>query len=294
MNEIMKNTIIHGKCPDALYNIADNSIDFIITSPPYSERRKNNYGGIRSTEYVEWFLVIAEQLYRVLKPRGSFILNIKEHVEKGQRSTYVLELILALKSNRWLWVEEYCWYKKNSYPGKWPNRFRDNWERCLHFAKQKDFTMYQDAVKVPIGDWAKTRFRTMNTNDYIRYMSRTNSNFGRNVSNWLSRKKVYPNNVLVFGEEHYFMPSTVLNIATECSNRNHSATFPVELPIWFQRLFTRKGDVVLDPFIGVGTTAIAAKMLGRSFLGVEASIDYIEEAKRNLEIIEQFEEAKNQ
>jgi len=266
--------------------IPNDSIDLILTSPPYADRRSSAYGGIHPNKYVDWFLPITNQLYRVLKPNGSFILNIKEHCRNGERETYVLELILALKKQGWLWIEEYCWYKKNSYPGKWPNRFRDNWERCLHFTKQKKFKMYQDAVKVPIGDWSKPRFKSMSKNDFIRYVSGTNSKFGRNVSNWLNKKKVYPHNVLVFEEEHYMEPTTVIHLSTECSNRNHSAVFPLELPSWFIRLFTKKGDVVLDPFVGIGTTAIAAKLLDRRYIGIENSDEYVKEARLNIEDLE--------
>ena len=262
--------------------IPDDSIDLIITSPPYAERRNGTYGGIHPNKYVNWFLPISEQLLQVLKPNGSFILNIKEHCRNGERETYVLELILALKEQGWFWIEEYCWYKKNSYPGKWPNRFRDNWERCLHFTKSKKFKMYQDAVKVPIGDWAKPRFKSMSKNDFVRYTSGTRSKFGRNVSNWLNKRKVYPHNVLVFEEEHYMEPTTLIHLATECSNRNHSAAFPIELPTWFIRLFTQKGDVVLDPFIGIGTTAISAKLLERRYIGIENSEEYVKEAMMNI------------
>ena len=263
--------------------LPDESIDLVITSPPYADRRISSYGGIHPDKYIEWFLPISEQLFRVLKPTGSFILNIKENVRNGERETYVIELILALRKQGWLWIEEYCWYKKNSYPGKWPNRFRDSWERCLHFTKQKKFKMYQDAVKVPIGDWAKQRFKSMTEKDFVRHISQTNSKFGRNVSNWLNRSKVYPHNVLVFEKEHCIEPNTVIHFATECSNRNHSATFPVELPSWFIKLFTRKDNIVLDPFMGVGTTAIAATLLGRNYIGIESLSDYVEEATKNIE-----------
>lgn len=277
--------VYKGNCADYLcdnFLFPTNSINLIVTSPPYANQRKGLYGGIDPAEYVDWFLPISKQLYRALKPTGSFILNIKENVEKGERQTYVLELILALKKQGWLWIEEYCWYKKNSYPGKWPNRFRDNWERCLHFTKQKKFRMYQDAVKVPMGDWAKRRFKSMTERDFMRHVSRTNSKFGRNVSNWLNKKKVYPHNVLVFENEHHIWPTTVLHFATECSNRNHSAAFPIELPTWFIKLFTKKGDIVLDPFIGVGTTAIACMLLGRRFIGIEVIEVYAKEANKNV------------
>jgi len=277
--------IYRGDCAKRLANdsrFPKNSVDLIVTSPPYANRRRSSYGGIHPDKYVEWFLPISEQLHRVLKPTGSLVLNIKENVKSGERQTYVLELILALKKQGWLWIEEYCWYKRNSYPGKWPNRFRDNWERCLHFTKRKKFKMYQDAVKVPIGDWAKKRFKSMTEKDFVRSVSGTNSKFGRNVSNWLNKKKVYPHNVLVFEKEHYIEPGTLIHFATECSNRNHSAVFPIELPSWFIKLFTKKGDIVLDPFVGVGTTALAAKLLGRRYVGIEILDEYVKNAKANI------------
>ena len=147
-------TIICGDCLSILKTMPDESIDLIFTSPPYADNRKKTYQGIATKHYVDWFLPISSELKRVLKPEGSFVLNIKERAEEGERQTYVLELILSMRKQGWLWTEEYIWHKKNCYPGKWPNRFRDAWERCLHFTKQKRFQMYQDAVMVPMGDLA--------------------------------------------------------------------------------------------------------------------------------------------
>src|SRR5207249_4425548 len=178
-------------------------------------------------KYVEWFLPRAKQFLRVLKPTGSFILNIKEKVEGGERHTYVLELILALRKQGWLWTEEFIWHKRNCHPGKWPNRFRDAWERCLQFNKQKDFTMYQESVMVPTGDWAKTRLKNLSETDKRRDNSRVQSGFGKKVSNWLNREMVYPTNVL--------------HLASETSNKNHSAVFPLSLPEWFIKLFSTEG-----------------------------------------------------
>jgi len=260
----------------------NNSIDLVITSPPYVDRRNSSYGGIKPEKYVEWLTQITSQLYRILKPRGSFVLNIKEGAKNGEKQTYVIELILALKDQGWFWIEEYCWYKKNSHPGKWPNRFRDSWERCLHFSKSKNIKMYQNAVRVPIGDWSKKRFRSLSEKDFVRSISANNNGFGRNVSKWLKKKKVYPPNVLDFEKEHYYNTTNVIHLSTECSNRNHSAAFPLELPTWFIKLFTRKGNLVLDPFIGVGTSAIASKLLAREFIGIDLKKEYTREARKNL------------
>ncbi len=260
--------ILIGDCKTVLKTLGHNSIDLIVTSPPYADRRKNTYGGIKPDKYVEWFLPISEQLLRVLKPKGTFILNIKEKAENGERDVYVLDLILALRKQGWLWTEEFIWHKKNCYPGKWPNRFRDAWERLLQFNKSKNFHMYQDAVMVPVGEWANGRLKNLSATDKTRDTSKNGSGFGKNVSNWLNRDKVYPTNVLSF--------------ATVCSNKNHSAAFPDELPEWFMKLFTKKYDWVLDPFLGSGTTVEAAQRMGRNSIGIEIMPEYVEMAKARL------------
>jgi site-specific DNA-methyltransferase (adenine-specific)/site-specific DNA-methyltransferase (cytosine-N4-specific) len=284
------NKIHKGDCSTLLKDTSifpDKSVDLIVTSPPYADKRKSTYGGIHPDKYVEWFKPISKELHRVLKDNGSFILNIKEHPKNGERGTYVLELILEMKKQGWLWIEEYCWYKKNSFPGKWPNRFRDSWERCLHFTKKKNFKMYQEAVKVPIGDWAAKRFKSMSQDDFVRRVSKNNTHLGRNVSNWLNKKKVFPHNVIVFEEEHRLYLSNVVESATESSSgKNHSAVFPIELPSWFMYLFTKEGDVVLDPFMGSGSTAVAALLNHRNFLGTEIQSEYVKEATKNIQEIE--------
>jgi len=264
--------IYQGDCLEILPTLTANSVDLIVTSPPYADQRKDTYGGVHPDKYVEWFLPMAGELKRVLKDEGSFILNIKERVMGGERHTYVLELILALRKHGWLWTEEYVWHKRNSYPGKWPNRFRDGWERCLHFTKQKHFAMYQDAVRVPMGEWSRSRLRNLSETDKRRDNSRVQSGFGKKIENWVGRELAYPDNVL--------------HLATECSNRSHSATFPVELPTWFIKLFTQPGDVVLDPFMGSGTTAVAAKQLGRNCIGIELDPTYIQIAQERLKTIQ--------
>lgn len=261
-----------GDAAEVLKNIESDTVDLIITSPPYADQRKKSYGGIHPDKYVEWFLPISEELLRVLKPSGSFILNIKEKVVKGERSTYVLELILEMRKQGWLWTEEFIWHKKNSFPGKWPNRFRDSWERLLQFNKQKKFNMYQDAVMVPMGDWADKRLKNLSDTDRRRDESKVGSGFGKNISNWTSRKMAYPNNVL--------------HMATECNNKNHSAAFPEKLPEWFIRLFTQEGDLVLDPFMGSGTTNFVAQRMLRNSIGIEVNETYYEQVRSTIKLKE--------
>ena len=128
--------------------------------------------------------------------------------------------------------------------------------------------MYQEEVMVPMGDWAKTRLNNLSETDKRRDESNVGSGFGKNISNWLARDKAFPANVL--------------HLATECNNKKHSATFPEGLPEWFIKLFSQEGDVILDPFMGSGTTNIVANRMLRNSIGVEIEPKYYELVKEQL------------
>jgi len=248
----------------------DASVNLIVTSPPYADARKSTYGGISPDRYVEWFLPRATEFKRVLHPRGTFILNIKERVVDGERHTYVLDIIKALRDQGWLWTEDWIWAKKNSTPGKWPNRFRDEWEHVLQFTVRRDFARYQDDVRGPAKDSTVARVQRLNANDLIRLESDTQSGFGKRMACMVGRETVYPSNVL--------------HMATECGNVGHPAAFPESLPDFFIRLFTKPGDLVLDPFAGSGTTLMVAQRLGRDYVGVELNSEYIPIIEKRLGI----------
>jgi len=260
--------LLLGDSKEVLKNLKDNSVDLIFTSPPYADSRAHTYGGIKPDKYVIWFLPISKELLRVLKPTGTFVLNIKEKVVNGERHTYVIELILEMRKQGWLWTEEFIWHKKNSYPGKWPNRFRDSWERLLQFNKTHKFHMYQEEVMVPMGDWADRRLKNLSETDKMRDPSKVGSGFGKRIANWIGREKAYPTNVI--------------HLATETKNKNHSAVFPEGLPEWFIKLFTKRGDWVLDPFMGSGTTNRIAQRMGRNSIGIEIVPEYFSLAQKDI------------
>lgn len=264
----VKTNIILGDSLEEMRKMNANSVDLIFTSPPYADQRTSTYGGIKPDKYVDWFRDYAFEMHRVLKPEGSFVLNIKEKVVKGERHTYVIELILMMRELGWLWTEEYMWHKRNSFPGKWPNRFRDSWERLLHFNKSPKFKMNQDSVMVPVGDWSSSRLKNLSDTDKRRDESKVGSGFGKNISNWVGRDMVYPTNVL--------------HLSTECSNKSHSAAFPEKLPEWFINLFTNEEDVVLDPFLGSGTTCRVASRMNRHSIGIELLPEYYELAVKSV------------
>ena len=258
-----RNRVHLGDCLTVLSAMPADYVDLIVTSPPYADARKHTYGGIAPDRYVEWFTARAIEMLRVLKPSGSFVLNIKERCADGERHTYVLDLILALKREvGFRWVEEYIWHKTTAAPGKWKYRFRDSWERILHFSKSRDLKMRQDAVKVPIGEWTQARLKNMSANDRTRRESATRSKVGRRIANWEGKDSVYPSNVL--------------HKSPVAHNTGHSAAFPEWLPEFFIKLFTDEGDVVLDPFLGSGTTYRVAKQLGRVPIGIEINPEYVQ------------------
>ena len=134
--------------------------------------------------------------------------------------------------------------------------------------------MYQEEVMIPMGNWAKTRLKNLSETDKRRDESKVGSGFGKNISNWVNRDKVYPTNVL--------------HLATECNNKKHSAAFPEELPEWFIKLFTKIGDTVLDPFMGSGTTNITAQRMNRNSIGIEIIPEYYEIVRKQIEPIQQI------
>ncbi len=128
--------------------------------------------------------------------------------------------------------------------------------------------MFQEAVMVPTGEWAKARLKNLSETDKTRDESKVGSGFGKNISNWINRSYAYPTNVI--------------HLATECGNKNHSAVFPEALPSWFIKLFTQEGDCVLDPFVGSGTTCKAAQSLNRNSIGIELQKSYYEIALKSV------------
>jgi site-specific DNA-methyltransferase (adenine-specific) len=251
------NTVYCMECPAALRGMESSSVDLVVTSPPYVESRKEAYGGMPADKYVEWFLPISAELLRVLKPNGSFVLNIKEGVDAGERQIYVLELVLALRQQGWLWVDEFIWHKTNPFPTGNKNRLKDGFERCYHFAKTKNFKFFPNEVRAKsTSKWAGCNERRKNKGAYAS-TNGSGMNMGRRIVGELVR------------------PSNLLTMPSSCINIGHPAVFPVELPEFFVKLMTEPGDLVLDPFIGSGSTALAARGLGRRYEGVERSEDYL-------------------
>jgi len=253
------NTVIHGDCISTLSDLHHARGEFaalIITSPPYAEQRKNTYGGIPEKDYPDWMLSVVRAGMKVLKPSGSFVINIKEHVIHGVRALYVLETTRLL-AKEFRYVEEYIWHKANPFPTGNKKRLKDGFERCLHFTQSANYQFFPDAVRVKsTSKWAGDNERRKNKGAH-----KTTNGSGMNMSKRVTGELVRPSNVIT-------LPGSCLNIS-------HSAAFPIGLPEFFIKLMTKEGDVVVDPFLGSGTTALAAVKLGRQYVGIERNEEYV-------------------
>lgn len=268
-NTLAINEVHEGDCLDVLRGLPDSSIDCVITSPPYAERRKTTYGGIHADNYVEWFLPIAKEIKRVLKDSGSFFINIKPHCDKGERVLYVYELIIALKREcRFRFTDEFTW-TKNGVPGRFKGRFKNGFEPVYHFTKRSDYTFNPYEVATPIKEESIARANRKACGE-----TTNGSGFAgmREGSTQKDAKLALPSNHL-----HIPQKSNQHTIQSK-----HPAVFPVELPEFFIKAFTNENDVVLDIFLGSGTTAVAAINTNRQYIGIERNPEYVAIAKRRI------------
>jgi len=257
-----------GDSRKVLKQFPDGYFNLIITSPPYADARKKHYHSIPPNEYPDFFETFHEEFWRVLSCDGSFVLNIKDKVIDGVRHRYVWKTIEKLTELGWRCVDDYIWLKTNAMPGYWRNRLRDEWEYCFHLSKDKKFAMYQDSVKKPIGEWAQTRLRNLTGKSAERHNSENQSGFGRDLRSWKDKDMVLPGNII--------------SVPLVGKNMGHPAVFPVGLPEFFIKLFTKKNDNVLDPFAGSGSTGLAAKALHRNAVLIELEKNYVEVIKKRI------------
>lgn len=221
-----------------LTEIDANSVDLILLALPNFDTRGNR---ISPHSYVGWMSSVAPALERVLNPSGSFVLIGKEHLKDGERETYLIEIILALKERGWLWTDEYTWCKTD--------RHLDAFERCFHFTRNRDFFMNQNLVMVDMGSWKDKRLKNLSDNDCTRQKSKVGNSFSKNVSNWKGRDKAYPSNVI--------------SLPTDGDR------IPEGLSTWFIKLFSPRDGRVLDPGVNLRSSAAAASNnLERDFIGV--------------------------
>ena len=264
--ELGPHRLICGDCRNAdTYRalLDGRKINVAFTSPPYASQRKydesSGFKPIHPDEYVEWFDAVQANVREHLADDGSWFVNIKEHCDDGQRSLYVKDLTIAhVRRWSWMFVDEFCWRDtKNGVPGGWSNRFKDAWEPVFHFATTTKIKMHPTAN----GTESSAVF------DYSPSTETTLTGSG------LLGVKATPE------RDGIARPSNVIEVAS-ASTGDHSAAFPVALPAWFVRAFSDASDAIFDPFLGSGTTLIAAAQERRVAYGMEISPGYCDVIRR--------------
>lgn len=255
-----------GDSREWLPALPEDSVDLFFMSPPYADMR--DYSRIRPDEYVAWFLPFAHSMLAATKETGSFILNIKDRVVDGQRHPYVFELVLALQSEGWRWLDTYIWAKPNAIPGRFGPRTKDAFEYVFWFAKGKPhFDL--DAVRVPYKTSAEEIGRRKQDPASRR---NTAAGHGRKRSQTYELGGADPGNVIS-------VPLTY----NQHRGVGHTAAMPEGLAEFFINAACPVGGVVVDPFAGSGTTALVARRLACQAGGLELNSAFVDEARRRLQ-----------
>ena len=265
-------------CADALDflpTIPDASVDLVVTSPPYALHFKKEYGNVDQHEYVDWFLPFAREFKRVLKPDGSFVLNVGGAWTPGAplRSLYHYRLALALVDDvGFKLCQEFFWYNpaKMPAPAEWVN------VRRIRVKDSVEYIFWLSASEFPKADNSKV-LQTY-SRDMERLIKRGIKNSkrpsGHNIKPSFAADKggSIPPNLIECGNNE--SNSRYIKESKASGRKVHPARFPAELPRFFIEFLTDPGDLVMDPFAGSNTTGAAAERLGRKWIAVEKSSEY--------------------
>jgi DNA modification methylase len=281
------NAFIVEDCETAMKRISDDSINFILTSPPYADQRNYGESGgrIDPEDYLNWFLPKAKEIYRILKPDGSFVLNINDKIVGSYQHLYVFRLVVALCDIiGFHLVRDYIWYNPATPPNVFSRgtmgRTKKSHEYCFWFSKSERWYFNLDAIRTPYG----------------KAMEKYLAGKGKGARDANIRPSTHNFNCAKVWADHGGAdPGSVIEISNTASNDvfmrlckskgiKHPARFPYKLSEFFIKSGTREGDIVLDPFAGSGTTIVAAAKLKRKWVYIDTNAEYCELAKEWLQI----------
>lgn len=245
--------IIQGDCFDLIPSLKDESVRLVLTSPPYAEQRKGHYQSVSENDFPDWTVGWMKLLWSKLTDDGSVLIVIRPHLRKGILSDYVLRTRLALRDDGWYENEELIWLKPDAPPLGSTKRPRRTWESILWFSRSPQpycdlFACGRDSNR--IGFDASMRFGTD---------SPVQNGQNYEITNGRARCTD------VF----------VAPVGGTPQWNDHPAVFPGALAEQLIPTFSSPGDLIVDPFVGSGTTCAAAKKLGRDFRGFDIDPDYI-------------------
>lgn len=250
----------HGDCIEVMRSMPAESVDAIVTSPPYAEQRKSTYGGIPEKDYPAWTVAWMAEAWRILKPNGSVLINIRPHIKNGQISDYTLRTRLALREAGWVEVDELIWHKTDSMPTGSPRKPRRSWESIHWFAKHgQPWSDAKAAGKAPVRTDQKW------TNRAGRNGWEHGTTGGMSVP-VIARVQ----DIVSLGK-------------AKSGGFDHPAPFPIPLAEWMGMLVTPPGGTILDPFSGSASTGIAALRNGWHYIGIDAVEEYVDMSRKRLE-----------
>ena len=338
-------TVYHGDSLAGMRMVESESIDLVITSPPYADMKvyEGGFGGFHPDEYVKWFLPYVAEIGRILKPTGSFILNINDKSMDGFRHPFIFELIYAIHN-----AKDYCklkgleeldmhglrmfarlFWNKGKFLAH-PKRFGDKVEFLFWFSKTKERKFDMTPMRLKYDEKSVKRMQRPLLKRFVResgeevteYKQGGEGSWAPNEQGALPSVLIeegamlhvrpvvenLPEGTVLIGERledaiEVIQPkagdeppaSTLVTIGSE-SRRiagNHVAVYPERLVNYFIQGSTEEGDVVLDPFLGTGTTAVVAKALNRQYIGFDISADYVKTANERIETGPYLKELKN-
>jgi len=266
---VKNNKVHHIDAIHGLLSLEDSTVDLVITSPPYADMKKYVDGskGIPVKQYVLWLMDHVREIERVLKPTGSFILNINDKVSNKFRDPYVYELIYKITDSTTLKLYERLFWNKGKGLSH-PKRFGDKIEYLFWFAKTDNFTFNIDEMRVPYSESSLKRFKKPIKKRY----NRTEGDDKVEYKDWGPNPKGA-------------LPSTLINIGSESKriSDNHIAVYPEALVDYLIKGATNEGDLVLDPFMGSGTTGVSAKKLKRGWIGFDNIEEYVNFANKRID-----------
>ncbi len=273
-----------GNTLELIKGIDDDSIDLIMTSPPYGLRKKKEYGNADPETYVNWFMPFAEEFLRVLKPTGSFVLNIGGGWEKGTptRSLYQFQLLIEL-CKKFKLAEEFIWNKPASLPtpAEWVTirriRVKDSIEYVWWLSKTANPKADNRRVLQPYSESMLALLK----NGYEAKLRPSGHKISEKFG--VDNKGSIPPNFLSFSNTE--SNSYYLQMCKKHGIKPHPARYPLKLPEFFVKFLTQERDVVLDPFAGSNVTGEAAERLKRKWIAFELSEEYLKGSKFRFDMI---------
>jgi site-specific DNA-methyltransferase (cytosine-N4-specific) len=269
---------VSGDSRDLLASLPPDSIDLIMTSPPFALLRKKAYGNEEQPEYVSWLTEFGRLALRVLKPTGSFVLDLGGAYEKGKpvRSLYNFRVLIQFcDSVGYKLAEEFFWYNPAKLPSpiEWVNkrkiRAKDAVNTVWWFSKTDFPKADVTRVLVPYSERMKILLK-----DPSAFYTPKERPSGHDIADAFGKDNggAIPSNLLQISNTESNSP--YLRICKLLERDSHPARFPSDLPKFFIRFLTDPGDIVLDIFSGSNTTGHAAQELERRWLSIELDRAY--------------------